>query len=249
MLATVVLSAFAAVGSAFVLSTRDGPFGMVFDHCVVDGSVAMTFDDGPYNYHENISDIMTAAGGHATFFINGQNWGCIYDYQDALKHSFAQGHQIASHTWSHADLTAVDASTMETEINKIDAAIENILGVVPACLRPPYGSYNDAVKAAAAAHSKNLIIWDLDSGDSTGSSASVSKEIYDKGKASRTGNILALNHETSKTTVTEVLQYAIDDLKAYGYTKFVTVAECLNIEPYTSVGPAGTPNYSWHCDW
>ena len=37
---------------------------------------------------------------------NGNNWDCIYDPHqvNSLQTSFAAGHQIASHTWSHPDL-------------------------------------------------------------------------------------------------------------------------------------------------
>ncbi|KAJ6483782.1 hypothetical protein C8R47DRAFT_1197223 [Mycena vitilis] len=142
--------------------------------------------------------MFTSAGGHCTFFVNGNNWACIYDYADNLKYVYGKGHQIASHTWSHADLQTLNQNQTDSEILKVDVALQNILGVTPACLRPPYGSYNDTVRAAAANHNKSLIIWDLDSGDSTGASPAESEKTYDDNKFSAT---LPLNHETCNTTV------------------------------------------------
>ncbi|KAJ7666319.1 carbohydrate esterase family 4 protein [Mycena rosella] len=248
MLTTVLLAFVGAASATFTLSGADGSLATVYTSCKNEGEVALTFDDGPYKWIKNISDTVTAAGGNCTFFVNGLNWDCIYDpaQQDGLKYAYGMGHQIGSHTWSHADLTNVTDAQMDSEFTKNDLAITRILGATPAFMRPPYGSYNDAVREAAAQHGKTLIIWDLDSGDSTGSNVSTSKAVYDKGKMSPTGNILALNHETSATTVTDVLPYALQILAAYKY-KFVTVAQCLNMDPYTSITEPGTPDYTWHC--
>ncbi|KAJ6553551.1 carbohydrate esterase family 4 protein [Mycena vulgaris] len=253
MRTTILLAAFAGITSALTISARDGTLANVYTSCIVPGQVALTFDDGPWKYIKSISDQLSAVGGNATFFVNGNNYACIYgdDQVAGLKYAFSKGHQIASHTWSHADLVTVDQATLDSEITKVDDALIRILGVQPAFLRPPYGSYNDIVRAAAAAHKKDLIIWDLDSGDSTGASPNASKIVYDKGKSSPTGNILALNHETVGTTATDVLPYVLQLLGTgpggYGYT-FVTVADCLGgLAPYTTVTTPGTANWMWHC--
>lgn len=47
--------------------------------------------------------------------IDGQNWGCIYDKADVVKEIVARGHQIGSHTWSHAHLPGLSASQSELE--------------------------------------------------------------------------------------------------------------------------------------
>jgi peptidoglycan/xylan/chitin deacetylase (PgdA/CDA1 family) len=49
------------------------PFdGTIITSCVVPGAVALTFDDGPYDYSQSIVDQLTAAGHRATFFQNGK---------------------------------------------------------------------------------------------------------------------------------------------------------------------------------
>ena len=42
--------------------------------------MALTFDDGPFQFSTIVANAITAAGGHTTFFINGKNYGCIYDF-------------------------------------------------------------------------------------------------------------------------------------------------------------------------
>jgi peptidoglycan/xylan/chitin deacetylase (PgdA/CDA1 family) len=51
-------------------------------NCNVQGQAALTFDDGPFNYDQQISGELN--GGKATFFFNGNNYGCIYDYADDM---------------------------------------------------------------------------------------------------------------------------------------------------------------------
>ena len=71
------------------------------------------------------------------------------------------------------------------------------------------------------------------SGDSTGATVSQSESSYDKLFDKKPKNILALNHETEKGTVDEVLPYVLQKYKDAGY-QFVTVAECLEMDPYIS---------------
>ncbi|KDQ06201.1 carbohydrate esterase family 4 protein [Botryobasidium botryosum FD-172 SS1] len=67
-------------------------------------TVALTFDDGPYSWHNQIVDMLDAADDKGTFFTDGNNYGCIYsnDSVSSMQYSYSRGHQIASHTWDHA---------------------------------------------------------------------------------------------------------------------------------------------------
>jgi hypothetical protein len=47
--------------------------------CSRPGLAALTFDDGPYDYENEISDYLHARQIKGTFFVNGYNYGCIYD--------------------------------------------------------------------------------------------------------------------------------------------------------------------------
>ncbi|KAJ7660278.1 carbohydrate esterase family 4 protein [Mycena polygramma] len=267
MRTTLLLAALVGSGTALTLTARDGTSATLFTGCLKEGYVAMTFDDGPWKYHKNVSDTCTAAGANVTFFVNGLNYDCIYNdpYPGWLADDMERGHQIASHTWSHKDMTTLSQAELDDEIDKPNSAFlalpyptrsydvesavafQKILGVKPAFLRPPYGNCNDTVLAALGQRGMNAATWDFDSGDSTGSSAADSKKAYDQRLASNpTGNILALNHETMPTTVTDVLPYAISALQAKKY-KLVTLATCLGSEPYLPASAPETSDFSWHC--
>lgn len=71
----------------------------VIASCTRPNTIALTFDDGPFDYTDSVLDKLDEAGMKATFFVNGQNFGSIYDYADSLQRADADGHQIASHTY------------------------------------------------------------------------------------------------------------------------------------------------------
>ena len=165
---------------------------------------------------QNISRQLIAAGGKGTFFWNGNNceqrfWpnnnnnflngrfldGCIYDEINVkrVKYAYAQGHMVASHTWDHKDLTKLTYDQIHDEFYRVELALERLLGVKPAYLRPPYGNYNNLVRQVAYERGQKLVTWDFDSGDSTGSTPAQSNAAYDALIKKHPSTILALNHE------------------------------------------------------
>jgi len=140
----------------------------------------------------------------------------------------------------------VSSTVLASELKQIDEALLKILGVKAAFLRPPYGEYNDNVRTAVGNNGQQMVTWDFDSGDSTGSSAAASEKAYDAAFAKHPSSLLPLNHETYNTTVHEVLPYVLNKYGKSGY-KFVTVADCLGMKPYLSQVAPGKKDSSWHC--
>ncbi|KAL1759578.1 carbohydrate esterase family 4 protein [Schizophyllum commune] len=211
----------------------------VYSHCTVPDTVALTFDDGPYDYIYDISGKLLEKGAKGTFFFNGNNFARI-------RYVYESGHQVASHTWSHPHLNQLSWDQVHDEMWRVEQALQRIVGVTPAFMRPPYGEYNDNVREVARARGQSLATWDFDSGDSVGVSASDSIQRYRDIANQRPSNILALNHEVYASTVWQVLSEAIDILQAKGY-RLVTLAECLGKEPYQNVGQRGQKDNSWQC--
>lgn len=185
-------------------------------------------------YVKDISKALTDAGAKGTFFWNGNNCephsaefrgnftlihctdGCIYsaDNVAGVKFAYGQGHMVASHTWDHKDLSKLSSTEVDSEMSRVDLALERLIGVKPAFMRPPYGNYNDVVRQVAAARGQSLVTWDFDSGDSTGSTAAQSNAAYDKLAESHPSTILALNHEVYGAQSLDLL-----DVRAHILTK------------------------------
>lgn len=241
-----VISVSAAPVETPELETRAA--AKVITKCTQAKTVALTFDDGPYTNNKKLVDLLDANGAKGTFFFNGNNYGCIYDSANAVrvKYAYDQGHQVASHTWAHQHLPSLSGSALMSEFSKTDTAIKKITGAVPAFMRPPYGEYDDEVLQVAGSRGQSVVIWDFDSGDSVGASASQSKNDYKNLIAKKPNNVLTLNHETYATTVNDVIPYAIQQFKNAGY-KMVTVAQCLGQSPYQSTGSPSPRDSTWKC--
>ncbi|KAH8823204.1 carbohydrate esterase family 4 protein [Flagelloscypha sp. PMI_526] len=218
----------------------------VVTKCTVDKTVAITLDDGPYKFNKELVDLASKNGAKLTFFVNGNNYGCIYNYADQLNYAKSKGHQIASHTWAHKDLATLTLDQVRDEMSKTDLALQRILGVQPAFMRPPYGSYNDNVRKASKEHGQKVVIWDFDSGDSVGKTPAQSKQLYKSKIDAKTKTLLTLNHETIESTAKDVLPYAIAEFKKKGY-RMVTVAECLGEPAYQWTKAPQKKSSSWVC--
>ncbi|KXN86830.1 Chitin deacetylase [Leucoagaricus sp. SymC.cos] len=237
--------------SALVVGAPSGKQALakLYTSCTVPNTVALTFDDGPWIFARNVSDALTKAGVKGTFFYNGNNYDCIYNQArvDDIKYVYAQGHQIGSHTWSHAHLTQLSKEEVLSEMQRVDQALQRILGVLPAFFRPPYGEYNDDVLTVAEQVGESAVNWDLDSGDSETKPVDYQKGVYDDAVKRHPSTILSLEHETYVTSrdSNEVVEYAISKLQGAGY-KLVTVAECLGgLNPYRSTSAPESRTVSW----
>ncbi|CAE6471485.1 unnamed protein product [Rhizoctonia solani] len=245
-IATLASALFSVTNASSALSSRSTP--SVVTKCTQPNTVAITFDDGPYNWTTELVDLLDSYGAKGTFFVNGNNYGCIYSEENAkrLQHLVERGHQIASHTWAHEHLPQLTGERLNAEFYKTNDAIRKITGCSPAFMRPPYGEYNDEVVEKAAMNGQTVVIWDFDSADSIGATAEQSKSHYDNILGQHSSNILTLNHETIETTPHQVIPYALKKIQEKGY-RMVTVAECLGMEPYQSKTSPATRDGSWTC--
>ena len=182
--------------------------------------VAITFDDGP-NLDTTIPlvDALEEFDAKVTFFVLGSR---VKSHQDALRYAYEHGHQIGSHTYNHLDLTKLDEATLKNEIERTDKKIEEILGVKPAVMRPPYGSKDEFVSEKSG---KPLIFWNVDTLDwKTRDSKAIEKEIL----ASTSDGAIVLLHDVYQTSVDGCIN-ALKKLKEQGYA-FVTVDEMAKLK-------------------
>ncbi|KAJ7097389.1 hypothetical protein C8R44DRAFT_683566 [Mycena epipterygia] len=221
----------------------------VYNACIKPNDISLTFDDGPYDYLRSISDQFTAAGAKATFFMNGNNFDCIYnaDRIADVKYAYAAGHMIGSHSWSHAHLTSLSTTQVQDTMFRMEEAFSRILGVKPAFMRPPYGEYNSNVQSIAAARGQSLALWDWDTGDADGNSTAASEALYNDVANAKVKNAIILEHETVETTATTLVPYALNLFKSKGYN-LVTMAECVGVDPYQAIGVPQQQSSSWTCD-
>lgn len=90
--------ALAGLAAATPIANNRRAAASVIASCTKPNTVALTFDDGPFDYTDDVLDLLGNAGMKATFFLNGLNWGSIHDYSSTVERMVAEGHQIGSHT-------------------------------------------------------------------------------------------------------------------------------------------------------
>ncbi|GJJ77303.1 peptidoglycan-N-acetylglucosamine deacetylase [Entomortierella parvispora] len=138
--------------------------GAVLDQCTQVNSYAISFDDGPGQLSDELLDYLEDQHLKATFFMNGDNWSCIYgsDTQRLLRRAYNDQHQIAAHPWSHRDLASSSEAEIREEMARIEQAFRDILGVVPRYMRPPFGEHGERVRKILEDMGYVLILWDVD---------------------------------------------------------------------------------------
>ncbi len=184
--------------------------------------VALTFDEGPSSYTEQILSILTEKGVKATFFLQGD----AAEANPAAARAIADaGCEIGSNTYSDTDLTGLSADEVRFQIERGADAIEAASGVRPTVLRAPYASFSLENWTQAMDLVSAVVSWNVDSGDWLVPGAD---EVTDTVVGSvRAGSIVLLTDgdATGEQTL-EALPQIIDRLQEEGYT-LVTLSELI----------------------
>ena len=179
--------------------------------------VAITFDDGPNPDTTNVMlDAIEENYAKCTFFVLGQN---AEYYPEVVKREYELGQQVATHTYSHQELTKLDGPALTQEIEKGVKAIEAATGKAPELMRPPYGAYNDTVRAEAKKYGLCCVNWSLDTEDWRTKNPDATYQMVMKAVD---GDVVLL-HDIHQYNVDAVKRF-IPDLISQGY-QLVTVSE------------------------
>ena len=101
------------------------------------GTVAVTFDDGPDpRWTPRILEILREYHARATFFVIGS---VAAQYPDLLRRMYAEGHEVANHTYTHAaDLEHASDWRFGFELSMTQRVIEAATGHSATLFRYPY---------------------------------------------------------------------------------------------------------------
>jgi len=183
--------------------------------------VALTIDDGP---HYKTTPLMLAVlrekNVKLTLFILGEN---AASHPEILAQAVADGHEIATHAYSHKLLTKMSKAEIGQELDRAEKAI-TMVAPKPTLFRPPGGAYNDTVMAETRQRGYTNILWSIDPGDWR--RPSVSNVVDTVMKNIEPGSIVLLHDGQYPLPTPEAIGIIIDKLRAQGYT-IVTVSELL----------------------
>ncbi len=131
------------------------------------GAIAFTFDDGPdHRTTPILLDELDRHGIKAAFFVNGHrvHWKTAggAENRSVLREIHRRGHFIGNHTFSHADVTALDDRGWSLEVRQVTRIVRGITGRRPWLFRPPFGRLGDEGMARLAREGYTVVMWKLD---------------------------------------------------------------------------------------
>lgn len=176
--------------------------------------IALTFDDGPSKYTEEILNILKKNECNATFFVLGNK---VSIYSDLLIESINNGNEIGNHSYNHKWMIKLNEKDLENQISKTQDIIKEYTGYTPTLIRPTYGSLNDRIKKIS---SLDIVLWNVDTLD--WKYKNPNKIVENATKKLKDGNII-LMHDTHKQTL-EALPKILKIIQKNGYT-CVTISE------------------------
>ena len=169
-------------------------------------TVVLTFDDDPPSLRRALAllDLLSRYEVRAIFFPTGA-WAAAHP--GFMLRALAAGHLICNHTYRHADLTALADDAVRFQIS--NGAGAGSCGL----LRPPYMAHSARVDAIAVSLGYSIYLWDVDSNDWRGLSASaIASAVL---RAARPGAVVLFHQQAPHTL--EALPAIIEGLRASGY--------------------------------
>lgn len=110
--------------------------------------ISFNFDDGYLSVYENAIPMLNSAGFKSTQYIIAETLGGGFSgYVNASQvlAMQAQGHEIAAHSNTHADLTLLTPTELANEVSGSKSTLEASGVNFISSFAYPYGNYNNAV--------------------------------------------------------------------------------------------------------
>ena len=179
--------------------------------------IALTFDDGPSSTTNDVLDVLEKYNVKATFFLIGQNVNS--NTLSIMQRQVRMGCELASHSYTHEDMSRMNASQIKDQQQRTAQAIKNAVGVDVKFFRPPYISVSntmyeniDVPFIQGTMHNDWL--------DNTSASQRAQSVL----NGAKDGQIVLLHDFQGNSKTVQALPQIIEGLQKQGYT-FVTVSE------------------------
>lgn len=185
--------------------------------------IALTFDDAPTKYSNEVVDLLAEKEIPATFYMIGTN---IEQHPEEAKYIVSKGHELGNHSYSHPRFYFKSLSFIDNELQTTNKLIKESGYKGDITFRPPYGKKLFGLPWYLSQHNIKSITWDVEPDTYfPGDSDALIAYTLEKTKP---GSIIILHPFCAEQckAVREALPVIIDKLKEQGYT-FVTVSELL----------------------
>jgi peptidoglycan/xylan/chitin deacetylase (PgdA/CDA1 family) len=176
--------------------------------------IALTYDDGPSMYTQELLDVLKDNNSAATFFVLGLQ---VNKNKEVISRMIQEGNQVGNHSFDHKRLTTLNDEELYNQVNNTDNLVYEAALYKPFVMRPPYGSTSEDLIEKLQ---KPIIKWSIDTRDWESRDAeTINQIILDNVKD---GDII-LMHDIYESSL-EASKAVIPELLNRGY-QLVTVSE------------------------
>ncbi len=134
-----------------------------------DGTVYLTFDDGPdADVTPRVLDQLASIGAKATFFVLGQR---IAANRALLRRTREEGHALGSHGWGHLRASETTAATWLDDADRGIAELQQAIGEECRLFRPAFGELTPRILAGMLRRRMQIAMWSHDPRDYAKASA------------------------------------------------------------------------------
>ncbi|TDW98147.1 bifunctional polysaccharide deacetylase/glycosyltransferase family 2 protein [Kribbella sp. VKM Ac-2566] len=195
-------------------------------------TIALTFDDGPDPvWTPKILDLLRQQHVHATFFVIGTE---VAAHPELARRILAEGHQIALHTFTHANLSTAASWRRALEFRQSQLILAGATGTSTTLFRPPYSSepsaLNDRDWASLQEIRKAGYLSVLSTQDSEDWRKPGTEQVIANSMPRSTAGQVLLMHDAGgdRSETVEALSKLLPRLKARGF-RFATVSEAVGL--------------------
>jgi peptidoglycan/xylan/chitin deacetylase (PgdA/CDA1 family) len=216
-------------------TTAAGPATVVSHGPRTASNIALTFDmGGRLEPAVDIVQWLIDHEIHATLFPTGASATQTAQGLAAMELAATRPDlfDFANHSWDHPDFRDLTAAQMREQLVRTEDALRPIVGTTKPWFRPPFGGWNDAVRAGVgAAGWHSVVMWDIDTIDwrpednGDGPAGPTASQIVAKVAANDRGGSIVLMHLGGWNTL-EALPGILDACRDLGLEP-VTLTEML----------------------
>jgi peptidoglycan/xylan/chitin deacetylase (PgdA/CDA1 family) len=188
--------------------------------------IALTFDDGPGPYTQQLVSALSQMDVPATFFEVGE--GDQY-FSAGTREIVSHGYTIGDHTWSHPQMSQLSVADQRSQLTREAREMTSLGAPYPRLFRPPYGLWNKHTLALLRRYRMLMVLWTVDTSDYRlpGSDSIVNTVV----SGTKPGAIFLMHDAGGNRAETiAALPKIITDLRARGY-KFVSVPKLILDNP------------------
>ncbi len=189
---------------------------MIITHGSDPNQAALTFDDGPSYWTNDVIDVLARYHARATFFVLGKHIAADW----ILQRMQSYGHEIGSHGYSHTQFDKLTDEAILQELMYRRARLNAKF------MRPPFGNDAERGDKIAGTIGMNTCMWSQLSGDWA---AKTADEIVAKVNLDTDKGEIVLLHDGAPDTVNPDRSATVGALdiilKKYSTKKFITVSE------------------------